>query len=478
MTLKNSAISGVKWTSISMVVVTALQLLQLSILARYLAPTDFGLMAILMIVIGFSQAFMDMGVSNAIIQRENITHSQLSSLYWLNTLSGGLLTLIVILLSPFIATVYNEAKITELLLLLSSVFFITALGNQYRILCQKKLLFDLMAKIDVVSATLAFSTAVYLAYKGAGVYSLVFAMLVSASSASVLYLYVGLKYHHKPSFTYNHKELKGFYSFGLFQMGERTLNYISANVDKILIGKIIGLQAVGFYNMAWQLIIFPLSKINPIVNKVAFPIYSKVQNDTESLNRYYSLSVKVLSLITIPLLAFLSFFSKDIVLIVFGNGWEKSASLITVLAFIGIGKALGNPGGALLLALGRADVGFWWNLFWGGMVLITLYLVLLFYPSIEAAAFALLVLSFTIGLIWHVIIAKLGKILYLGIFLHFAKTVGVTLVIAWVMLMITDHFDLENSIMRVLFAGSGCLMLYIPYLLFVEKKLLRSIKKD
>ncbi|RZM81180.1 colanic acid exporter [Pseudoalteromonas rubra] len=478
MSLKNNAITGVKWTTVSMLTVTILQLLQLSILARYLDPADFGLMAILMVVIGFSQAFMDMGVSSAIIHRQKITKSQLSSLYWLNILSGALLAIIIVILAPLIASFYEEARLANLLMLLSSVFLIVAFGNQYRVLCQKELLFNLMAKVEIIAAVFSFIVAVYSAYSGWGVYALVFAMLTQALTSSVLFLYVGLEKFHTPTFSYKHSELKGFYSFGLFQMGERSVNYISANIDKLLIGKLIGFQAVGFYNMAWQLIVFPTAKINPIVNKVAFPVYAKIQNDQDALNRYYSMSVKVLSLLTVPILIFLSFFSNDIVLILFGEGWEQTAILVTVLAFVGIGRALGNPGGALILALGRADVGFWWNVFWAITISITLFVVLLYFKSIEAVAFALLFLSVTVGIIWHILIAKIGRISYLGIFLHFVKVVFIAIAIAWIAQLVVNLFHFEKPIIRVLLEGIVCLIMYAPYLLLVEKKLLISFRKE
>ncbi|MCF2908843.1 MOP flippase family protein [Pseudoalteromonas sp. DL2-H2.2] len=478
MSLKNNAITGVKWTTVSMLTVTILQLLQLSILARYLEPVDFGLMAILMVVIGFSQAFMDMGVSSAIIHRQKISKSQLSSLYWLNILSGALLALIIVILAPLIASFYEEARLANLLMILSSVFLIVAFGNQYRVLCQKELLFNLMAKVEIISAVLSFIVAVYSAYSGWGVYALVFAMLTQALTSSALFLYVGFEKFHIPTLSYKHSELKGFYSFGLFQMGEKSVNYISANIDKLLISKMIGFQAVGFYNMAWQLIIFPLAKINPVVNKVAFPVYAKVQNNQDALNRYYSMSVKVLSLLTVPILVFLSFFANDIVLIFFGEGWEKTAILVTVLAFVGVGKALGNPGGALILALGRADIGFWWNVFWAITVSITLFVVLLYFKSVEAVAFSLLFLSVTVGVIWHILIAKIGRISYLGVFLHFVKVVVITVTIVWAAQLLVHLFHFEAPIIRVLLAGIVCSILYTPYLLLVEKKLLISFRKE
>src|SRR5690554_638922 len=115
-----------------MLVVTILQFAQLSILARHLEPADFGLMAIMMVVIGFSQAFQDMGISNAIIQRQDISHSQLSSLYWLNIVAGVLLFLIVLAISPLVAGFYEEPRITNLMAQLSIVFILVAVGNQYR----------------------------------------------------------------------------------------------------------------------------------------------------------------------------------------------------------------------------------------------------------------------------------------------------------------------------------------------------------
>lgn len=477
MDLKTQALEGVKWTTLSMVVVTVFHLLQLAVLARFLEPTDFGLMAILMVAIGFSQAFMDMGVSNAIIQRQHITHNQLSSLYWLNIASGIVLAGIVVLLAPLIAVFFEESRITELLIILSSVFVIVAIGNQYRVLCQKELQFNRMAKIEMSSALLSFVVAVYFAVEGWGVYALVFAMLTQALVSSVLFLVVGLKEHHPPTFLYCHADLQGFYSFGLFQMGERSVNYLSAHIDKLLIGKMLGFQAVGFYNMAWQLIIFPLAKINPIVDKVAFPVYSKVQDNPEALSRYYSMNIKALSLITIPSLAFLVFFSYDVVRFVFGPGWEQSASLVTVLAFVGIGKTLGGPGGALILALGRADIGFWWNVFWMISVTLTLFVVLLFIPKVEAVAYALLGLSFSVGLIWHILIARIGRVSYLNILVHFVKTSLVTLAIAWIALLVVNQFQIEMTLLRLLIAGLMCGAIYAPYVWLVERKLIMSFKK-
>lgn len=478
MTLKKQALGGVKWTTASMVIVTALQFAQLSVLARFLDPADFGLMAVMMVVIGFSQAFQDMGISNAIIQRQNITHTQLSSLYWLNIASGAVLSLLVLAISPLVADFYDEPRIKGLMAILSSVFVLVAIGNQYRVLCQKELNFRTMETINVIAATAALGVAITLAVLGFGVLTLVVAMLTQAGLASALFLWVGLRRYHKPSFVYRHSELQGFYGFGLYQMGERSINYISGNADKLLIGKLVGMDATGFYNLAWQLIIFPLSKINPIVNKVAFPVYSKVQNDSTALNRYYSFNVKALSIVTMPLLAFLAFFSQEVVRVVFGEGWSATAELLPALALVGIIKALGNPGGAIILALGRADVGFWWNVGWATCIVTGLTIGLMLAPSAHTAVYVLLGLSVTVGMIWHVLIAKIAKVNYWPIAIHFVKLFAVVMVIGWLGSVFASLMGLDHAFIRILLGGTFCALLYAAYLFMFEKQMYLMLKRN
>jgi O-antigen/teichoic acid export membrane protein len=303
-------------------------------------------------------------------------------------------------------------------------------------------------------------------------------MLTQAFVSSACYLFVGLREFHRPALLYRHKELEGFYGFGLYQMGERSVNYISAHIDKLLIGKMVGMQALGFYEMAWRLIIFPLQKINPIINKVAFPVYAMVQNDRAALEKYYSFNVKALSLVITPILAFLAFFSCDVVLVVFGEGWEQTASLIAILAFVGVGKALGNPGGALILAKGRADIGFWWNIFWSVVVSITLFTVLFFVPDIEMVAYALLGLSLSVGLIWHYLISKIRQIRYLPIALHFCRIILVCFGIAWAVSQLENFLSVEIAIVRIAMGGFICLLIYLPYLWFFEKEIIKRLRKD
>ena len=173
MSLKQKALSGVKWTGISSLIIAVIQLLQLSILAHYLEPTDFGLMAIVTVIIGFSALFLDLGISASIIHRQDITHVQLSSLYWLNVISGILLFLLIYTLAPFLSNFYNDTELIPIIRILALNFIISSFGSQYGLLFQKTLKFDIMAKISIASVMVALVVAVSLAMNGFGVYAFV-----------------------------------------------------------------------------------------------------------------------------------------------------------------------------------------------------------------------------------------------------------------------------------------------------------------
>ncbi|OEF81424.1 hypothetical protein B003_12570 [Vibrio breoganii 1C10] len=461
-----------------MIAVTALQFLQLAVLARYLEPTDFGVMATLMVVIGFSQAFMDMGISNAIIHKKNITHAQLSSLYWLNIVIGLIVFCIIFILSDIISNYYGDGSLSHYLKILSVIFLLSSIGSQYRVLCQRELKFNIMSIIEIVSSIAGFSTALTLAILDYGIYSLIYAYICQSAVTNVLYLIVGLSKLHVPSFYFNNKKIKSFYSFGFYQMGERSLNYISANIDKVLIGKYLGMQSVGYYNMAWQLIIFPLAKINPVINKVAFPIYSKIQHNNEQINRYYSLSIKCLIIIIVPLLMFVAINSENIVLVVFGSGWSNTANLISILSFVGILKAIANPGGALLLSFGRADVGFWWNLFWMSVMTISIYVALRFFNSdINTIAYTVLLLNGTVAFIWHYIVSRICGIKYFSLVVFFIKTIVISTFIIYLSGYLIDFMDIRLAIVEILSSALLCVLFYISILIFTEKSMIKIIFK-
>jgi len=361
MTLKQQAVSGVKWNGVSMGAVTTLQFVTLAVLAHLLSPSDFGLMGMIMVVMGFARLFADMGISNAIIYRQDTTKEALSSLYWLNILAGIVVFLIVCGACPLITAFYHEPRLSNLLYLSSLIFLITPFGQQFQILLQKELIFDQLAKIEIMSSFANSACAITLAILGMGVFSLIWGQLTGAS-VRVLLLFRWGWVNWRPHLHFASQDLKGYISFGLFQMGEKTVNYFNSNLDYLLIGSLLGVKALGYYTLAYNLVLRPSQSINPVITRVAFPVFSKVQNDIKGLKRGYLKVLQLLSTINFPLMVGLAVVAPFAVLVIFGEQWLPSIILIQILTIVGLLRSTGNPVGALLLAKGRADLGFKWNL--------------------------------------------------------------------------------------------------------------------
>jgi len=360
--LKQKAFSGAKWTTTSALIVSSLQIIQLVIISRILPPESLGLMTTIMVVVGFAQLYSDMGITNAIIYKENLTKKQLSSLYWFNIMLGLLLTLVIIGFTPVIAYFYHEPRLSILLCLIAVIFLINPIGQQSMVLHQKELKFDILAKIEIIAAISGFLLTITLAYIGYDVYSLVIGQIFINFMKMCGYVFIS-KNVSKPMMYFRFSEVKSFVSFGLYQLGERTIHYINSNLDYIIIGSLLGSKALGYYTIAFNLIILPISKINPIVTRVAFPIFSKMQNDISLLKKSYFKIIRILSCINFPYFFGLFISAPILVPVIFGEKWMPSVLLIQILSFVGITRAIVNPIGALVMARGRVDLGFKWHFF-------------------------------------------------------------------------------------------------------------------
>ncbi len=166
-------------------------------------------------------------------------------------------------------------------------------------------------------------------------------------------MFKGLK-EYKPSFVFKVGKIKEFLSFGAYQMGEKSINYFNSQVDTILIGKLLGMEALGIYSIAKQLIMRPAQVINPIITKVTFPTMAKVQEDTERLKKIYLKTMNYLSSINFPIYAFLFVMAPDLVPLIFGDKWYEAIVIVQILSIYGAIRSTGS----LLLA----NWGFYWNL--------------------------------------------------------------------------------------------------------------------
>ena len=360
--LKSQAISGVKWNGISMGGVTLFHFVSLAVLARLLSSSDFGLMGMIMVVMGVAQAFSDMGLSNALIQRQNVPRDHLSSLFWINVLAGVLLFVCVLSVRSLVSTFFREPNLLNYLYFASFIFLLASPSQIFTTLLRKELRFKMLSKIEIAGTVVYSLSATGLALAHFGVLSLIFGQLIrSAFTLAILVLVFRASW--LPRFHFRIKEIQTYLSFGAFQMGERVVNYLSANIDYIIIGRFLGPSGLGFYTLAYQITMFPLTKVNPIITKVAFPVFSKIQDDNRRMGNAYCKIIKYIAVFSFPLLTGMLVVAPEFIRLVYGAKWEPSIPVLQILCLVGILKSLGNPIGSILLAKGRADIGFYWNVF-------------------------------------------------------------------------------------------------------------------
>lgn len=361
MSLTHQAVSGVKWNSSAMVVRIGVQFLSLAVLARVLSPDDFGLMSMALVVTGFAQAFADFGLSNAIIHRQDATREQLSSLYWLNLAVGFVLFGGLWLATPLVVAYYQEPALTEVLQWAIASFLIVPIGQQFQSLLRRELRFRTLSIFQIVDSIFYAASAIGFALAGFGVMSLVWAALLRALINTSLLVSVAVRSHWLPALHFRRADLSGFVGFGLFQMGERSLNYLATNVDYLIIGRFLGTDALGYYTLAYNLIRMPLVYINPVLVSVAFPAFARVQMRDDLLRAGYGKMLRYLSAVSFPIMAGMLVVAPLFVPLVYGPQWLPAVPVIQIFCLLGALKGLSNPLGSLLLAKGKADLGFYLN---------------------------------------------------------------------------------------------------------------------
>jgi len=360
MNLTQKTVTGIMWTGSSTATVTLLNFVILAVLARLLSPSDFGLMGMVMVVIAFATMIADLGLGAAIIQKQDVSREQVSTFFFLNIILGIILCSTVYFSSGLIAMFFNKEGLTNLLKVISFSFIIISLGQTFRVLLQKQLEFKSLAKVEISGIIIYGVSSILLALKGFGVWSLVWGFIIrQIGETSLLWIVTSFK----PQLVFNLKEIKRLISFGIYVFGERIINYFNRNLDYIIIGKFLGVEALGFYTLAYRLMLFPIFKIAAVVTKVAFPAFSMVQDNNKKIRDGYLYVVKYISLVTFPMMAGLFIVAPEFINVIYGARWQPTVLILQILCLVGIWQSIGTTVGTIQYAKGRPDIGFKWNLF-------------------------------------------------------------------------------------------------------------------
>ncbi|HEC19894.1 MAG TPA: MOP flippase family protein [Gammaproteobacteria bacterium] len=355
-----SATRGVFWTGGGQAVRQVIQVVSSIVLARLLEPSDFGLLGMAIVFVGVGQLFADFGIGSAIVQSKQVREIELTTSFWANLLFAGLLALLLVMFAPLVADFYEDERVIPVLAVLAAGLLISGATVVPRAILYKNLKFGMIAKAQVLGSALGAVTAVTMAWQGFGVWSLVAQPLCG----SLVNVSLTLRYSRWwPGCQFSWKSITHLVTFSANVLGADLLNYAHRNGDKLIVGKYLGSVSLGYYSMAYQLMLYPLSQVSSVIVKVLFPTLSQMQDDKARYRSAYLKSVSAISIVTFPMMAGLFVISDDFVLLVFGEKWMPMVPVLEVLCWVGMLQSISTTVGIIYLSTGKVKRGFYFTLF-------------------------------------------------------------------------------------------------------------------
>jgi O-antigen/teichoic acid export membrane protein len=368
------------------------------VLARLLTPADFGLIAMVTGITGFISHFKDLGLTMATVQRADVTHAQASKLFWINLVFSVALALIGIALAPLVASFYGEPSLKSVMAAVSTTFLFSGVAAQHLALLRRQMRFGIVSIIEVIALVLAVAAAVTAARLGAGYWALVILIVVEATMGGALTM---LASGWRPGLPRRGVDVGSMLRYGVNVSGFNILTYIGRAADTVLIGRFWGSGPTGLYSKAYGLLMLPLTQINTPINSVAIPVLSRLQGDSKRYCAYYYQALSLVAYLTAPLILFLAATADDVIAIVLGPQWERSATIFRFLAIAALFQPVLYTAGWVWLSLGRTRTLFRWSTVTAPTFVLSFAIGLPWGPEGVALAYAVAVNLLTpVGLAW------------------------------------------------------------------------------
>jgi O-antigen/teichoic acid export membrane protein len=329
-----------------------LQIVTAIVLARLLAPEDFGIVAILTVLTSFAPLLIDFGLGDATAQRRKITRSQVSSLFWVSAGIGLAIGMVVAGSSPLIAWLYREPRLETIAPYSAITFVLSGLSNQHLALLRRTMQFGKIAQIQISSNLLGTAIAIFIALCGYGYWALVFRPVTSALCVAIG-AWVACRW--RPGIPVFDDEVKSMVRFGLHVVGFSVTYTVAKAVDRLGLGLFFRPDQVGYYQNATILYENSIFSVLAQLHTVGSAALSKLQSNPAALRQKYEVALSALAFFVMPAAAILSVTGEDVTVILLGEKWRAAGWLLSIIALRGIFQTLEASQGWLHLSIGRVD---------------------------------------------------------------------------------------------------------------------------
>jgi PST family polysaccharide transporter len=359
--LRAKVLRGFAWKTASRIVLQVSRFAVAVILARLLAPHDYGLAAMVLVFSGFVVLVGETALGTALIQRREISEADRSTVFWTGLATGLLLTVFGIVLAGPLAAFYGEPAVSSLFAVLSLSFVVTALGTTQTALLTREMNFRALEIRQMAAAVVGAVVGIGAAVHGYGAWSIVAQQLAIASVSTILLWQFS---SWRPSFRFSWASLKSFAAFTGSVYGQNLLYYGGRNADNVLVGRYLGASALGVYALAYNIMLAPFHSVAGLIQQVMFPAFSRLQDDRKKMADVWIRMTRMVAAFTMPALAGLAIVAADFVDVLLGSRWSDATRVIQILAIVGLIQSLQTVNGDILVALGRAGTFFRFTILW------------------------------------------------------------------------------------------------------------------
>lgn len=351
--LRGKTITAVIWSFVERFGYLSIQFVCNILLARMLSPHDFGVIGIILVFISISMVLIDSGLGSALIQKQNTTAKDYSTIFYVNIFLGIIVYSLIFAFSGLIASFYEQPLLEDLLKVLGVVLVIDSFSIIQNNILMKNLLFKKIAKVKIIAAFLSSSIAIILAYKGFGVWALVAQYLLN-SIIRLFLLTIVTKW--KPLFEFSKESFYNLFGFGSKLLLASLLSELYQNFQQMYIGKFFSIKDLGFFTQARQLEQIPVTTLGVVVNQVTYPVFSLLQSSKDELVKGLQKSLKSLVYINFPVMILLSVIGKPLFIILFTDKWLNSVIYFQLLCLgFGLLLIIHNTNLNVLKALGYSN---------------------------------------------------------------------------------------------------------------------------
>ena len=350
-----AAARGVMWTGGAQAIRQVIQVVTAVTLARLLVPDDFGLLGMAMVFVAFTQLLANFGIGAAIIHAKDLDQTQLSSAFLCNLAIGLGLVALVAATSPLIGEFYGEPRAAPVVAEASLLLLIGALMTVPQALLFKRMQFEAPAKAGVMGGLIGAAAAIAMAWQGLGVWSLVAQPIVGSTITMAL---VWRASRWRPGLRFSWDAVKGLIGFSAGVLGSNLLTEVNRKADDVLIGRYLGSVPLGFYTLAYQIMLYPLNQVASVIVRVLFPALSTLQDDPQGFRRGYIKATSTISMVTFPAMLGLIVVAPDFVRVVFGEQWLPMTTTLQILAIVGMVQSVTTTLGAVYMGSGRTRLMF------------------------------------------------------------------------------------------------------------------------